>query len=250
MYNVNSGGEEVLLDVAGQDATEAFEDVGHSDEAREILSGLQVAKLKRQVNILSDLYPIPESRMPTPRPRRIPLPPSHIRVPATGSSLNETAERTSSSLSNGSKVACISDTLEKKAEEQIKEATHGLVTQLSPIENPEAKMARMMAEAQAYMAASAARSHPKYYPVQHLRWPELNSNTKLVSSTHVLQRMKTKRDVQAGDPKPNLTSSTSTATKTSDSAAGFGIAVYAIIVLGGVLAFGAYKYFESQQVKA
>jgi len=41
------GGEEVLLDVAGQDATEAFEDVGHSDEAREVLSGLLVGDLKR-----------------------------------------------------------------------------------------------------------------------------------------------------------------------------------------------------------
>jgi len=41
------GGEEVLLDVGGQDATEAFEDVGHSDEAREILDGLIVGKLKR-----------------------------------------------------------------------------------------------------------------------------------------------------------------------------------------------------------
>lgn len=41
------GGEEVLLDVAGQDATEAFEDVGHSDEAREILDGLVVGSLKR-----------------------------------------------------------------------------------------------------------------------------------------------------------------------------------------------------------
>ena len=42
-----SGGEEVLLDVSGQDATEAFEDVGHSDEAREILDGLTIGKLKR-----------------------------------------------------------------------------------------------------------------------------------------------------------------------------------------------------------
>ncbi|BCS20562.1 cytochrome b5-like heme/steroid binding domain-containing protein [Aspergillus puulaauensis] len=41
------GGEEVLLDVGGQDATEAFEDVGHSDEAREILEGLHVGNLKR-----------------------------------------------------------------------------------------------------------------------------------------------------------------------------------------------------------
>lgn len=44
-----SGGEEVLLDVGGQDATEAFEDVGHSDEAREILDGLLVGTLKRMV---------------------------------------------------------------------------------------------------------------------------------------------------------------------------------------------------------
>jgi hypothetical protein len=38
-----------MLDVGGQDSTEAFEDVGHSDEAREILEGLLVGKLKRQV---------------------------------------------------------------------------------------------------------------------------------------------------------------------------------------------------------
>ncbi|KAJ9658858.1 hypothetical protein H2198_003428 [Neophaeococcomyces mojaviensis] len=53
VYNVSSfvdehpGGEEVLLDVGGQDATEAFEDVGHSDEAREILEGLKAGTLKR-----------------------------------------------------------------------------------------------------------------------------------------------------------------------------------------------------------
>ncbi|EED23361.1 cytochrome b5, putative [Talaromyces stipitatus ATCC 10500] len=54
VYDVSSfvdehpGGEEVLLDVGGQDATEAFEDVGHSDEAREILEGLKIGVLKRQ----------------------------------------------------------------------------------------------------------------------------------------------------------------------------------------------------------
>ncbi|XXG95867.1 hypothetical protein Hte_002139 [Hypoxylon texense] len=42
------GGEEVLLDVGGQDATEAFEDVGHSDEARETLEQLYVGTLKRK----------------------------------------------------------------------------------------------------------------------------------------------------------------------------------------------------------
>ncbi|KAI0477466.1 putative cytochrome b5 [Xylariaceae sp. FL0804] len=42
------GGEEVLLDVGGQDATDAFEDVGHSDEARETLEELLVGDLKRR----------------------------------------------------------------------------------------------------------------------------------------------------------------------------------------------------------
>ncbi|KAL8675107.1 MAG: hypothetical protein Q9168_000478 [Polycauliona sp. 1 TL-2023] len=41
------GGEEVLLDVGGQDATEAFEDVGHSDEARATLEEMKKGVLKR-----------------------------------------------------------------------------------------------------------------------------------------------------------------------------------------------------------
>ncbi len=47
---VYSGGEEVLLDVGGQDATEAFEDVGHSDEARETLEKFYVGSVKRKVS--------------------------------------------------------------------------------------------------------------------------------------------------------------------------------------------------------
>ncbi|ODQ53825.1 cytochrome b5 [Saitoella complicata NRRL Y-17804] len=41
------GGEEVLMDVGGKDATEAFEDVGHSEEARELLEKMFVGNLKR-----------------------------------------------------------------------------------------------------------------------------------------------------------------------------------------------------------
>ena len=44
-----------MLDVGGQDATEAFEDVGHSDEAREILNGLLIGNLKRQVRTIAPL---------------------------------------------------------------------------------------------------------------------------------------------------------------------------------------------------
>ncbi|GIJ99100.1 hypothetical protein Aspvir_001226 [Aspergillus viridinutans] len=60
------GGEEVLLDVAGQDSTEAFEDVGHSDEAREILEGLLVGTVKRLPgDPAARAKPAPSSSAPT-----------------------------------------------------------------------------------------------------------------------------------------------------------------------------------------
>ncbi|TKA52375.1 putative cytochrome b5 [Friedmanniomyces simplex] len=71
VYNCSSfvdehpGGEEVLLDVGGQDATEAFEDVGHSDEAREILNGLLIGNLKRQAG-----DPSPSTSAPSSTPGR------------------------------------------------------------------------------------------------------------------------------------------------------------------------------------
>jgi cytochrome b involved in lipid metabolism len=39
------GGEEVILDCAGQDATEAFDDIGHSEDAIEILQTLYIGDL-------------------------------------------------------------------------------------------------------------------------------------------------------------------------------------------------------------
>ncbi|ORE19974.1 cytochrome b5 [Rhizopus microsporus] len=48
--------EEVLIDEAGKDATEAFEDIGHSDEAREMLQKYQIGVLdeasqKKEYNV-------------------------------------------------------------------------------------------------------------------------------------------------------------------------------------------------------
>ncbi|KAG7882793.1 hypothetical protein KL938_003216 [Ogataea parapolymorpha] len=40
------GGEEVIMDCAGTDATEPFEDIGHSEDAHEILANLEVGELK------------------------------------------------------------------------------------------------------------------------------------------------------------------------------------------------------------
>jgi len=42
------GGEEVLLEQAGKDATENFEDVGHSTDARELMKEYKVGTLKAE----------------------------------------------------------------------------------------------------------------------------------------------------------------------------------------------------------
>lgn len=58
------------MDVGGQDATEAFEDVGHSDEAREILEGMLVGDLKRMVCL------------PLPAPSSPDLVPGYLLLPS------------------------------------------------------------------------------------------------------------------------------------------------------------------------
>ncbi|GMM31027.1 Cyb5 protein [Martiniozyma asiatica (nom. inval.)] len=40
------GGEEVIIDCAGGDATEAFDDIGHSEDAQEMLEGMLIGKLE------------------------------------------------------------------------------------------------------------------------------------------------------------------------------------------------------------
>ena len=51
VYNISKylddhpGGEEVLMDRAGKDATEDYEDVGHSNEARKQLNKFEVGEL-------------------------------------------------------------------------------------------------------------------------------------------------------------------------------------------------------------
>ncbi|WFD43820.1 hypothetical protein MPSI1_002485 [Malassezia psittaci] len=50
-HRQHPGGEEVLLTEAGKDATEPFEDVGHSEDAREDLRKLQIGILSDPVGI-------------------------------------------------------------------------------------------------------------------------------------------------------------------------------------------------------
>lgn len=52
VYNVTSflddhpGGPEIMVDVAGQDATDEFEDIGHSNDARSQLKKYEIGKIK------------------------------------------------------------------------------------------------------------------------------------------------------------------------------------------------------------
>lgn len=44
-FSQHPGGEEVLLEQTGKDATEEFEDVGHSSDAREIMQKYKIGEL-------------------------------------------------------------------------------------------------------------------------------------------------------------------------------------------------------------
>ncbi|OWZ22269.1 Cytochrome b5 [Phytophthora megakarya] len=43
------GGPEIMVDVAGQDATDEFEDIGHSNDARAQLKQFEIGKIKGDV---------------------------------------------------------------------------------------------------------------------------------------------------------------------------------------------------------
>lgn len=43
--NEHPGGEEVLLELAGRDATESFEDVGHSSDARQMMEPYKIGEI-------------------------------------------------------------------------------------------------------------------------------------------------------------------------------------------------------------
>ncbi|KAG0254436.1 hypothetical protein DFQ27_006839 [Actinomortierella ambigua] len=59
------GGEEVLLDEAARDASESFEDVGHSEEARAMLDDLYVGDLKTDGTEKTSAKPV-SSTVPKP----------------------------------------------------------------------------------------------------------------------------------------------------------------------------------------
>uniref|UniRef100_A0A1B6EX76 Cytochrome b5 n=1 Tax=Cuerna arida TaxID=1464854 RepID=A0A1B6EX76_9HEMI len=61
--NEHPGGEEVLLEQVGKDATEAFEDVGHSSDAREMMKKYKVGELHE-----SEKTTTKDEKLPQPQP--------------------------------------------------------------------------------------------------------------------------------------------------------------------------------------
>lgn len=55
--------------------------------------------------------------------------------------------------------------------------------------------------------------------------------------------------LQAGDPTPKAPLPGALAPQANTGSAGLGIGLYAFVLLGGVLAFGAYQYLQQQQAK-
>ncbi|CAK9783936.1 cytochrome b5 [Cutaneotrichosporon oleaginosum] len=71
------GGDEVLLEEAGRDGTEAFEDVGHSDEARDMLLKMYLGELKASEfakNTTTAANGSAQSGAPAPSPVRFLMP--------------------------------------------------------------------------------------------------------------------------------------------------------------------------------
>lgn len=53
MFSQHPGGEEVLLEQAGKDATEPFEDVGHSSDSRQMMSQYKIGEIVDVCSLLA-----------------------------------------------------------------------------------------------------------------------------------------------------------------------------------------------------
>ncbi|KAI8662849.1 Cytochrome b5 heme-binding domain-containing protein [Fusarium sp. Ph1] len=49
--NEHPGGDDVIMDVAGEDTTEAFDDIDHSEEANEMLAEMFVGGISTKVSL-------------------------------------------------------------------------------------------------------------------------------------------------------------------------------------------------------
>ncbi|XP_076755451.1 cytochrome b5 isoform X3 [Xylocopa sonorina] len=55
-FSSHPGGEEVLLEQGGQDCTEAFEDIGHSSDARELMRTFKIGELVEEERTQENVF--------------------------------------------------------------------------------------------------------------------------------------------------------------------------------------------------
>lgn len=78
VYNVTKfldehpGGEEVLLEVSGTDATENFEDVGHSTDARDLMKEFLIGELEGATAETPQVQPLPSASINNPLNEKLP----------------------------------------------------------------------------------------------------------------------------------------------------------------------------------
>lgn len=54
------GGEEVILELAGMDATEGFDQIGHSDDARDLLKTMLIGHLDSSAPVTKPVQDVPK----------------------------------------------------------------------------------------------------------------------------------------------------------------------------------------------
>ncbi|XP_076183664.1 cytochrome b5 isoform X2 [Ptiloglossa arizonensis] len=54
--NTHPGGEEILLEHAGRDGTESFEDIGHSSNARQMMEPLKIGEILEEEKTKETAY--------------------------------------------------------------------------------------------------------------------------------------------------------------------------------------------------
>lgn len=52
---------------------------------------------------------------------------------------------------------------------------------------------------------------------------------------------------QAGDPAPNKPAASTSSSSNNADTSGIGIGLYAVLLVGGAVAYGAYQYLQQQQ---
>jgi hypothetical protein len=66
---------------------------------------------------------------------------------------------------------------------------------------------------------------------------------------YIVSRIPHTNTDQPGDPEPKAQATANASSSSSSSSSGFGVGLYAVILVGGAIAYGAYNYLQAQQTQ-